>query len=358
MLRPFFRRIDQLRRQYSQTIGRWFYKTIGHDPCLSDTSLPIDQIKHILVLRNNKRIGNMYFLLPFMHGLRRLFPHAKIELMLIDASQTQVFEHVAIDQIHVSHFSFRKAGAWLRMLREQRQVVYDLILMPHGSATDMLLGALLHARNKVTDRNEENVVVYRHAIEVRQASPHAALTPLALLAAMSNQSDIPVEHHMVLTTRETQAAQATVTALRGSSRYCIAYFRGARGKKVIPDPQWRQIREDFDQCAPGEICWVEILSPDITRALWPQTQTWQSGNLRELAAFLAACDLFICGDTGPLHLADAAGALCVGLFNATSPTQYGCLGQACANITDITQMDHMQLLQNAIERRPMSAHAS
>jgi len=359
MSRILLRRIDQFRRKYSKTIGRWFYKAIGQDRFLSNERLAHDQIKHILVLRNNKRIGNMYFLLPFMHRLRQLFPAANIELMVIDASQIQVFAHLPIDQIHVSNFSFGKLGPLFKMVRSQRQVVYDLLLMPHGSSTDMVLGALLHARNKVSDYNEQNSHVYRHALEVQRASEHAARTPLDLLRALAPQvPDSPIDHHMALTQAERQTAQQQVAAIRIEHKYCIAYFRGARGNKIIDDTQWRKIREGFDRCSDDPICWIEILSPDITAALGADTRTWQSADLRKLAAFLAACDLFICGDTGPLHLADAAAARCVGLFTATSPLHYGCLGAYSTNITNLDAIDYPHLLKNALETRPMAAAAS
>ena len=41
-------------------------------------------------------------------------------------------------------------------------------------------------------------------------------------------------------------------------------------------------------------------------------------DVRSLAGLLAACDLVVCGDTGPMHLAAALGVPCVAVFCATS----------------------------------------
>jgi ADP-heptose:LPS heptosyltransferase len=43
----------------------------------------------------------------------------------------------------------------------------------------------------------------------------------------------------------------------------------------------------------------------------------------ELAALLMNCDLFISNDSGPLHLADVAGARAIGLYGPESPLFYG-----------------------------------
>jgi lipopolysaccharide heptosyltransferase I len=48
--------------------------------------------------------------------------------------------------------------------------------------------------------------------------------------------------------------------------------------------------------------------------------------LRELASVLAACDLLVSGDSGPMHLAVAVGTPVVALFGATHPARHGPYG--------------------------------
>jgi ADP-heptose:LPS heptosyltransferase len=49
-------------------------------------------------------------------------------------------------------------------------------------------------------------------------------------------------------------------------------------------------------------------------------------NLRQLAAVSLESDLLISGDTGPLHLAAAAGARVVGIYTCTNPLLTGPFG--------------------------------
>jgi len=228
--------------------------------------------------------------------------------------------------------------------------------MPHRSASDTLIGGFLRAKNKVAFWGPETVAVFPHAFRVEQRSNHAARSALTLLQELGHPTNHPDHHRMAFSSEEMQKGEEVVRALRGDAGLCVGYFRGARGNKVISNTHWHEIRRKFDQASDNTIQWLEILSPDIEQPLIAGTPTYASADLRELAAVTRSLDLFICGDTGPLHLADAAGARCLGLFTATSIEHYGCLGQTCTNLSNIEQLDPLQILGNlALHGKPEGA---
>ena len=51
-------------------------------------------------------------------------------------------------------------------------------------------------------------------------------------------------------------------------------------------------------------------------------------NIRQTAALLSRCRLFISNDTGPMHLAAALGTRTIGLFGPETPVRYGPVGKA------------------------------
>ena len=75
---------------------------------------------------------------------------------------------------------------------------------------------------------------------------------------------------------------------------------------------------------PGERSLAEAIVKDGIGALAPQT------DLRELTALLQRARLVIGGDTGPLHLAAAAGTPVIGLYGPTDPGRNGPWGQIAA----------------------------
>jgi len=343
-MRSLLRRLDQFRRDHTREFSNWFLRQLGRDRHLVKDRLTAKETRRILVLRNNKRIGNMYFMLPFLHELRRAYPQATIDLMLIDRSQVAIFEHLSLNEVFVSDFSFGSIKTFLGTIRKCRSTVYDLLIMPHSSASDTLIGGLLHAKNKVAFHSERAACVFAHAVDLPPRSPHAALSALTLLEAFGHTLSEKAEHSMRFSPQEIAHGERIATHLRGAARHCFGYFRGARGNKIIADDHWHEIRAKFDAASASPIQWVEILSPDIREPLIAGTATFASADLRELAAVTRALDLFICGDTGPLHLADAAGARCVGLFTATETKHYGCLGAQTVNVSELEALDARSIM--------------
>jgi ADP-heptose:LPS heptosyltransferase len=332
--RKQLRRLDQLRRDNTQSLSNGLFRVLGKSRHLLTRQLKPAEVKRILVVRNNKRIGNMYFMLPFIRELKRAYPDTQIDLMLLTTEQGRVFDYLGLNQIVVSHFSFDTALDFLKSIFKLRRTVYDLLIMPHSSASDTAICALLNARNKVSFYGPRNQYVFPQSFDIRNHNPHAALSALALLEALGHSAQ-GHDHTMVFSATEEAGGKAVTHGFKLSSPLCIAYFRGARGNKVIEDATWLRIRQDFDAARPQAIKWVEILSPDIRSSLIPSTATFEAADLRHLAAVLKHVDAFICADTGPLHLADAAGAACIGLFTTTNIEHYGCLNDRSINITDV-----------------------
>jgi len=50
-------------------------------------------------------------------------------------------------------------------------------------------------------------------------------------------------------------------------------------------------------------------------------------SLREMMALITCCDLFICNDSGPMHIADALGVPLVGIFTTGNPVWHRPVGE-------------------------------
>ena len=64
---------------------------------------------------------------------------------------------------------------------------------------------------------------------------------------------------------------------------------------------------------------------------------------------LANLTLFVSADTGPMHLASAAGVPTVGLFNVTNPASYGPIGADDEAIV-VTGVEPGEVAERALRR--------
>jgi ADP-heptose:LPS heptosyltransferase len=338
-IKSHLRQFDKWRRSKMQSLEPLLYKIPNNTTHRQERLLHKKDVQSILIIRNNKRIGNMYFLLPFVRQVRESYPDANITLMLSQPWQGEVFANLGIDNIVYSQFSFKKALSCWQTIRTLKKTVFDLIITPYSSAEDTLIVANLSARNKVGPDNSRRDIAYTHTFQKNDDYQHAALNCLYLLPYLGNTLSQPISHHIELSDEELSAGKAAMEKTYEGQNRVVAYFRGARGSKQLSDSTWQSILDRFERSSDKPVTWIEILSPDITAPLNAGTLTYSNRNMRILASYLKNTDGFVCCDTGPLHLADAAGVKCYGLYNKTDPKTFGVLGERSVNITDFEQAD-------------------
>ena len=343
-LKNALRNFDRKRREKMAVLEPMLYGVFRNDKQRENDLLKKEVVKSILIIRNNKRIGNMYFLIPFVKQMRASYPDAHITLMLNQPWQRDVFSNMGIDDFVFSYFSTKGLFSFTRSMRMLRKKTYDLVVLPYSSVEDTMICSMLSAKNKVAAFNPRRNAAFTHTFRKNDERMHAALSCLYLIPLMGNDANLSICHHIELTQKELNDGVVAKNNIYQGNKLCIAYFRGARGDKYLSDAIWLSILNQFENGSSDNIQWVEILSPDITAPLKAGTLTFSSNDMRHLASCLKNMDAFICCDTGPLHLADAAGVNCIGLFNKTNPTVFGVLGNNSINVEDIVNFDAKEIL--------------
>lgn len=315
------------------------YNMIRNDKARSEALLSPSEVNDIIIVRNNGRIGNMLFLIPFVRQTRRAFPNARLTLMLKWPWQGQFFENMGIDDIVYSHFSAKELPTFLKTLSRLKKQTFDICFTPFGSAEDTIISAQLCARNKVSFDSDKCGVAFTHTVEVPASGEHAAILPLALLTKYVTVELGSDAHCLAFSDGERLRGKLSRQELCDPSQRCIAYFRGARGKKQLSDDTWHKLLKQFERVSPSPITWVEILSPEVPTPLREDVKTYSNKNLRELASFVSFTDGFLCCDTGPLHLADTANVRCYGVYTHTSPVRFGLLTKGSIVIQNLQAFD-------------------
>ena len=331
-------RIKRWRRGLRARLSLWAARRFGTPVAHAAELSAIPQ--SILVVRINKRLGNILFLTPLLSTLAATFPKARIDVLLREAAHadllvnlpgvTKVWALPSKPARHPLRFF-----QWMRLLRACQ---YDLVIDPNIISVSNRIGTLLcGARERLGFAGEDQWLRLDYSAPTPQDEPHQALQALRLLQnGIHNLHPQIIEEYRVAPGEPARiAAQAhwqRAFAAYPPTPPVVGFFAQATGAKNLGQ-EWWQVWVREMQRGKNAPTLLQLLPPGDTPALQPGLAGIRVTPLDELAATLSYLNLFVAADCGPMHLAAAAGVPTVGLFTATHPDAYRPLGRNCITLT-------------------------
>ncbi len=301
-------------------------------PKESRSKIDPQKIRKVLLIRINYRIGNIIFMTPLIRSLEQRLPHAKIDLLTGAPFTAPVIEPMPnIDHVYPTPRSLLKRPlAFYRFIQKLNRNRYDLIINPvAGSVSANIATMLIKAPLKLGYRKPDTWSPFNVTLPFPADVQHEALKPLGLLKIFEGAKQRPLTHLDIALSaveREEGAKLLHEKITAAPHERVIGLFRDARNEKRIDDAWWRDFVKSMENID-RRIRFIDILPPHEKEALLENMPSVASKNLRNLAKIFSALDAFVCGDTGPMHLASASLTPTVALFNATDPSCYGPLGK-------------------------------
>ena len=297
--------------------------------------------QRILIVRLSA-LGDVVHVLPMLDALRAARPDAHIGWVVEEKAADLLRDHPQIDRLwvlprarvaeHLRRFELVAAvRALWSFFRALRAVRYELALDCQSNLRSSLATWLSAAPRRVGFAagfaKEGAQRLHTQSVEPRPGHVLKVERYLELLRAL----DLPVERprpRVALPVELRTRAGAAMAALGPGPAVLIHPGVSGRGSIKRWDPARfgavaRELAEAGARClvswGPGEREQAErvVAASEGAARLGPET-----GSLRELAALLAAADLVIACDTGPLHLAAALGVPVVGLYGPKDPAVY------------------------------------
>lgn len=308
-----------------------------------------EDIHHILIIRPNHRLGNMLLATPFVKEVHSLFPSAQIDLFVKGNAANLIFENYPnIEQVyHLPRKGLeqlpRYFATWFRMKKKK----YDLVLNVYPrSSSGKIATKVARARHKFFG-NE-----FTEELSTREEAYHIALWPVFALRKYLQLSglslaDAPVPLlELKLSPDEKQRGKTLLHKITGNEGKTICLFTFATGDKCLPVSWWKPFYHALKEKA-EEYTLIEILNYEKISQIEGEAPTLYSQNIREMAAVMAAADLFIGTDSGVMHLAAASSIPTVGIFSVTDGKKFGPYGKKNRAV-QVTENDYTPVLK-AIE---------
>jgi heptosyltransferase III len=252
-----------------------------------------DEIRSILVVRTDDRVGNVLLTVPLVRALQKYYTRSKVDL-LVAARQAPVVE--GLPNLNVVPFDKRKP--WRLPRRASYDVVIDAAHWHAFSLTSALISRWTAARWLIGAERGPAAIYSAAVPPPSEGRPEvAAKVALAAGGLGVDLEVLPLE----------TALGRRPPGFPLPPRF-IAVNPGARKK----DHRWNDFRTlVINLPLPAVVLWgpgEEDLARDIGGQLAPPT------DLDQLAAVFRRAAVVVTNDTGPMHLAVACGAPTVGLF--------------------------------------------
>jgi lipopolysaccharide heptosyltransferase I len=282
-------------------------------------------------------LGDVVNAFPALSALRALWPEARFSWVINGSLRGLVDGHPEIDQVIVydrARTGFGPSGLarFVRFLAALRAERFDVAIDLQGLLRSGLMAAATGAPVRVgwADAREGASRFYTHTVVSPLDGAHAVDRLLAVARAFGADVSAP---RFAVAMAETDRAWAR-QALAGVARPRLVLNMGARWEtKRWPPEHFAEIARRAVATRGAGL--VAVGAPEdrpiveAFRALLPDPPLLDlcgRTTLPQLAALAAESDVFLSNDSGPLHLAVAAGARVVGVYTCTSAALNGPYG--------------------------------
>lgn len=282
-------------------------------------------------------LGDIVHSLPILPALRRLFPLARLSWVVNAPFRSLLDGHPHLDRVIAFerggwHLSPRGALGMLRVCNQLFQQKFDLAIDLQGLLRSGLMTAATRApvRVGISNAREGARFCYTHLVDASRLELHAVDRICRVVAALG-LVDFEPSFHIPTSAHERRWAAESLTLV---PRPRLVFNLGARWltKRWPPEHFAELARRAVSEFGAGLIAVGSSsdrpLVADFRSHLGTLPLLDLSGqtSLLQVAALAEQSDLFISNDTGPLHLAAAAGASVVGIYTCTNPRLTGPYG--------------------------------
>jgi heptosyltransferase-2 len=265
-------------------------------------------IGRILVIQT-AFLGDVILITPLLRAAHELFPQALIDVLVIPETAPVLANNPHINSIRTFDKRGNKALAFIRAIRVIRSNSYDLAISPHSSLTTAYLMRLGGVPERLGfDRWEASrhlTMKVPHLKGVHKARKNLHLLSVFADREFDMQTEVFPDEAMIERAAEIDAC------LPRPGRPVIAVFPGSIWfTKRWPEDHYVELLRGLDRAgfnlilggSPSE----RELCEQIIRASGASVANiaGETGPL-EAAAVIQRCDLVICNDSAPLHLANA-----------------------------------------------------
>ena len=292
------------------------------------TAIDPSRVQRILIRANNW-IGDVVMISPAVRAIREHFDRARIAIL----AKRWVLEALRGNPYYDELFEYdsegihRGAAGRLRLVRELRRARFDLAILFQKAFEAAALAFLAAVPMRVGYVSDSRRLLLTHPVPLPPPETHHLEAFLGIARALGCPVRDPYPFFHLDAEAQERARDLLESVGRAPGSPLVALHPGSsKSPRAWHAERFALLGRDLTEKVGAQIVLLggpadEALLEQIASSLPPPSLLLSSPNLsiREMAAILERCHLFVGNDSGPMHVAAALGVPTVGIFGPGSP---------------------------------------
>lgn len=339
----FLKKLNPLKRKLFKSLTASFKNSKNLKEL---SSINPNKVTRILLVRPNHRLGNQLLLSPLIQVLHHEFPHAKVDLVVNGGISDILYANYP-NVNHVYNLPkkpFKNLGNYIEVSYKIISTKYTLAIAGESrSNSGKIFLKLSRSKFKIFNCGSRPI----QAI-------HMAKKPIDNLRFFLCKNQLSISNNypkidLKLTDKEISKGRQITQSCFKNNLPIIAIFTNATGDKKLSKAWWNDFTATLIKAFPNTNI-LEILPKENTSQVDFKHPYFYSKDLREIAAVIENCSLYLSADCGIMHLATATNTPTVGLFNGTTNPEiyapYGEENKFAININKLASKEVIELINN------------
>jgi len=297
----------------------------------------VSQPVHRILVIELWQIGDVVLVTPFLRALRECFPLATITMLAKPHAAELLADSGLADDVIPAELPWTRASgkyspsAYHRvelstLVRRLRRRQFDLCFDARMDLRSNILAWASGARRRVGFRYGGGDWLLTDAVPIDPLSNHKVDDWLALLEPVGCNARGWKRGLLRTTEQERRDARATLDARVSREGPLVGIHPGgSHAGKRWPVGRFVELAGKLRQSGSSVIAFADEQGFGNELAEVPGVFVSQSG-LRTMMAMIEQCDLLVCNDSGPMHVAAALGVPTVAIFERGEPRWFGPVG--------------------------------
>ena len=304
-----------------------------------DHNAPLPNINKILVIRVDG-IGDLLNSTPAIALLRENYPSAEITVIARPLNASVLIGNPDVDRILIFDRDGKHRGvlAQFRFYRELRRERYQLVVAMQTAMWSHLVAFLSGAPYRLGRYQKRFKSTLTHAWRgrYRKGEIHEVDRNLELVRLICHgEGQRKLVFHLSPDEIAPAKAQLASWGIGGETFLIGIHPGGSSFDKRWPEKQYAELADRLAHHYNATILLLQgpgesALTNNIQKAMQSPAIPHAPETVRELGALLSCCDLVVCNDSGPMHLAAALDVPTVAIFGPTDHVAWHPLSENAA----------------------------